>query len=135
MVTKALGLWLFIVALLWAFGFVWLHLTMTGFTEPVLPLPLHFALGFAGPFVLFIASTLLMARWHARVGSILALLACTLLTWRLAPDCILGIVEPRRRLEAPKPYVALLVLLLFVMLADIAALITLRHVRKPSNLM
>lgn len=130
MVTKALGLWLFIVAFVWAFGFVWLHLTMTGFTDPVLPLPLHLALGFAGPLALIVGSTLLMALWHPRLGAIIALLACAWLTWQLAPDCIMGVIEPRRPLEAPKPYVALFTILLFVLFADIGAITAFRQVRK-----
>ncbi len=130
MVTKALGLWLFIVALVWAFGFVWLHLTMTGFTEPVLPLPLHLALGFVGPFVLVIGSALLMAAWHPRLGSILSLLACAWLTWQLAPDCISGIVEPRQPLEAPKLYWPLFTVLGFLILADLGAVLAFRYARK-----
>jgi hypothetical protein len=130
MVTKALGLLLFIVALIWAFGFVWLHLTMTGFTDPVLPLPLHLALGFAGPFALVVGSTLLMALWHPRLGAIIALLACTWLTWQLAPDCLMGVIEPRRPLQAPKPYVALFTVLAFVAIADIGAVAAFRRVRK-----
>src|SRR2546430_7931785 len=125
MVTKALGLWLFVVALVWAFGFVWLHLTMTGFTEPVLPLPLHLALGFVGPFVLVIGSALLMAAWHPRLGSILSLLACAWLTWQLAPDCISGIVEPRQPLEAPRLYWPLFTVLGFLILADLGAVLAL----------
>jgi hypothetical protein len=119
--TKLLGLWLFVVGLLWTFGFVWFHLSMMTMTEPVLPLPLALAIGFAGPFVLIVGATLLMALWHTRIGSILVLLACAWLTWAMGPDCISGIIEPRQPLEAHKPYVFLVALLVFVLLADIAA--------------
>jgi hypothetical protein len=119
MATKALGLWLFIVAIVWTFGFVWMHLTMTGFTDTVLPLPLHLALGFAGPFVLIVASALLMTAWHPQLGSILALVACAWLTYQLGPDCVLSIVEPRQPLQAPKLYWPLFSILTFLVLADL----------------
>jgi hypothetical protein len=131
MVTKALGLWLFIVALLWALAFVWIHLTMTSMTAVITPLPLYFGLGFGGPLLLVIASTLLMAAWHTRFASILALLGCAWLTWEFAPSAISFFTEARKSADAPKAYYIISALLsLYVILADIAAVIAFRHVRK-----
>jgi NADH:ubiquinone oxidoreductase subunit 5 (subunit L)/multisubunit Na+/H+ antiporter MnhA subunit len=80
--------------------------------------------------VLIIGSTFLMATWHTRVGSILVLIACGWLTWQIGPDCISGIIQPRQPLEAPKPYIFLAALLLFVLLADVAAIFAFRGIRK-----
>ena len=54
MVTKALGLWLFVVGVLWTVGNVWLHLAMTTVTEPVGPLPVYFVRLFIGPAIGFL---------------------------------------------------------------------------------
>ena len=104
MTTKLLGLWLFAVGVLWTFGFVWFHLSMMTMTEPVLPLPLALAIGFAGPFILIVGATLLIALWHTRIGSIRVLLTCAWLTWAIAPDCISGNIRPRQPLEAPNVF-------------------------------
>jgi hypothetical protein len=131
MVTKALGLWLFIVAIVWALAFVWIHLTMTNMTDVITPLPLYFGLGFGGPLLLTIGSTLLMALWHPRFASVLVLVACVWLTWEFAPAGFGMLTEARRSPDAPKAYYLISgLLLLYVILADIAAVLAFRHVRK-----
>jgi len=131
MVTKALGLWLFIVALLWAFAFVWIHLTMTSMTDIITPLPLYFGLGFGGPLLLVLGSTLLMAAWHTRLASILLLLGCAWLTWEFVPSSVEFFIEARKSADAPKAYYLISVLLLlYVLFTDIAAVLAFRHVRK-----
>jgi hypothetical protein len=87
-------------------------------------------LGFSGPAILIIGSTLVIAVWHGRLGSVLVLAACGLLTWMIAPDCISDFVRAKPPLEAPRPYVILGVLLLFVLLNDAAAILLLRRVWK-----
>jgi hypothetical protein len=99
----------------------WFHLVMSTITDPVLPLPLHFFLGFSGPGILITGSTLVMAMWHSQLGSILVLAACALLTWMIAPDCISDFIRPMRPLEAPRSYLVLAILLSFVILAAAAA--------------
>jgi hypothetical protein len=104
---------------------------MTSMTAPVLPLPLYFTLGFAGPLLLVVGSTMLMAVWHTRFASILVLLACAWLTWGVAPASITGFIEAQQTLDAPKWYYFVLsALLLFVVLANTAAVLVFRRVRK-----
>jgi len=134
MITKALGLCLFIVAILWAFAFVWIHLTMTSMTDVITPLPFYFGLGFGGPLVLVIGSTLLMAVWHPRFASVLALVACAWLTSEFAPAGYGFLMEARRSPDAPKAYyVIAAVLLLYVVLSDVAAVLAFVMSAKPSN--
>src|SRR2546427_4527108 len=85
-ITKALGLWLFVVGVFWTFGFVWFHLSMMTITEPVLPLPLHLAIAFSGPAVLIVGSTMIMALWHTRIAVVLVLIGCVWFTWEIAPQ-------------------------------------------------
>src|SRR2546422_450335 len=98
-ITKALGLWLFVVGVFWTFGFVWFHLSMMTITEPVLPLPLHLAIAFSGPAVLIVGSTMIMALWHTRIAVVLVLVRCSrlhrLLLLRYARWRCSAVADPR----------------------------------------
>jgi hypothetical protein len=108
--TKALALWLFAIGTAWALAMAWVHLVMTGFTESILPLPLTFLSLFSGPAVLIIGSTLVMAMWHSRLGSILILAACAWLTVLLGPDCLKGFhqehCKPRHHMGCSSQYLS-----------------------------
>jgi hypothetical protein len=132
-VTRTLAAGLFVVGIIWALVMAWIHLVMTGFTEPTLPLPIHFFGLFFGPAVLTIGSTSVMAMWHARLGSILVLAACAWLTWIVAPDCISAFIQPRLPLEAPKPFLILAILLAVVVATDVAAILMFRRATRASN--
>ena len=132
MVTKTLGLWLFVVGVFWTFGFVWFHLSMMTITEPVMPLPLHLAVAFAGPAMLIIGSTMVMALWHTRIAIILILVGCAWFTWEIAPQ-LPDIWREPAHLEPPVTsleYAVLISLGVIMLLADTAALVLLRCVYK-----
>jgi hypothetical protein len=130
MVTKALALWLFTVGVIWALVAAWINLVMSGISTPIVSYWLLLIIYFAAPFILIIGSTLVMARWHSRVGIFMILAACAWLTWEVGPDCVSGLVRPRQPLEAPKPYMILFAILVFLLLADLAAVVLFRRVRK-----
>ncbi len=90
---KLIGLVLFVLGLLWALGMAWVHIVMTGITEPVLPLPLHLFLGFIGPALLIVGSLLVIAVWHIRIGIAFCTIACVLLTWWIGPDSVLSVID------------------------------------------
>jgi hypothetical protein len=104
---------------------------MSSISEPVLPLALHFFVGFIGPAALIIGSTLVMAAWRSRFGSILALVACAWLTVVVGSDCYIGF--HREPLQARPPYGLLISILIMIICADAAALILFCRVAKPSN--
>src|SRR5947199_4957836 len=93
MVTKALGLSLLIVALLWGF---WMFLSMTTPVLTPLPLPLYYALGFCGPLLLVIGSTLVIEMRHSKLASVVCLLACAWFTWEFSPLGIALLKEARQ---------------------------------------
>jgi hypothetical protein len=136
---KLIGLALFVMGLLWACGMAWVHIVMTGITEPVLPLPLHLFLGFIGPALLIVGSLLVIAAWHIRVGIALCTGACVLLTWWIAPDSILSVIDlfrPLPPLQAPMTalnYFVAFGLVAFIITADVLAGILLWRIIKPSN--
>jgi hypothetical protein len=136
---KLLGLALFVVGLLWASGMAWVHVVMTGITEPVLPLPLHLFLGFIGPALLIVGSLLVIAAWHIRTGIALCVGACVLLTWWIGPDSIGSVIDlfrPLPPLQAPMTalnYFVAFGLVAFIITADVLAGILLWSIIKPSN--
>jgi hypothetical protein len=131
-ITKALALWLFIVGVIWAFGAAWINLVMGGISTPIVSYWLLLIIYFTAPFLLIVGATLVMARWHSRLGTFLILAACAWLTWLVAPDYI-DLLHPKPPLQAPRPYFFLGIIALFVVAADAAAVILFRRVSKPSN--
>ena len=123
-ITKALALWLFIVGVVWAFDVAWM--VMTGFTVRSVSLPMFLIVYFAGPFIMIIGSTLVMAQWHSRLGTFLIIAACAWLTWSIAPDYIDPPLNPR-------PYFILGIIAALVLAADAAALVLFRRIAKASN--
>jgi len=136
---KFIGLVLFVLGLLWALGMAWVHIVMTGITEPVLPLPLHLFLGFIGPALLIVGSLLVIAVWHIRIGTAFCTIACVLLTWWIGPDSVLSVIDlfrPLPPLQAPMTalnYVVAFGLVTFIIAADILTGILLWRTIKPSN--
>jgi hypothetical protein len=120
--TKALGVWLFIVALLWGFS------TLLVMNDMVTPLPpsLYYALGFGGPLLLIIGATLVVETRYSKFASIVCLLACAWLTLGVSPGGVAVLMEARQTPD----YVVSLLILLFVVLADTAAVVVFRRVRK-----
>src|SRR5262245_43501788 len=122
-VTKALGLWLLIVALLWG---LWMVLAMmTPMLSPP-PLPIYYAISFVGSLLLFIGLTLGMEMRHSKFASIVCLLACAWLTWEFSPVGVALLTEARQMPD----YLVSVLILLVVILADTAAIFVFRHVRK-----
>src|SRR2546421_8633552 len=91
---KLLALLLFVLGTLWTLAFAWFHLVMSGITEPVLPLPIHLFVGFVGPALLIVGSTLAIADWHGRFGAVCCIIACALLTYFLGSDIIETYLQP-----------------------------------------
>ncbi len=105
----------------------------------MLPLPIHLFVGFVGPTLLVIGSTLGIAGWHARFGAICCIVACALLTYFVGGD-ILGTYlqpafHPNNAIQSPYTLgtsVAVAAVATFFMVADVAAIALLRTT-KPSN--
>jgi hypothetical protein len=130
-ITKALALWLFIVGLVWAAVTAWTDLVMTGMTDRIVSFPVFLVLYFSAPFILIIGSSLVMATWHSRLGSILVLVGCAWLTWSFAPTCVEAFRFPSE-MGSPATYIIGTVLCLILVAADATAIILFRRT-KPSN--
>ena len=91
---KLLALVLCVLGTLWALAFAWFHVVMSGITDPVLPLPIHFFVGFIGPALLIIGATLVMGGWRVRFGAICCIIACALLTYFLGSDILGTYLQP-----------------------------------------
>jgi hypothetical protein len=108
---------------------------MSGITEPVLPFPIHLVVGFVGPALLFVGSTLAIAGWHSRFGAICGIAACALLTYFLASDILQTylqpVLHPNNAIQSPYTVgtsVAVAIEGAFFVVADTAAIALLRAV-------
>jgi len=137
---KLPALLLFILGTLWALAFAWFHVVMSGITDTVLPLPIHFFVAFIGPALLIVGSTLAMTGWHARLGAIFCIVACALLTYFLAGD-ILGtymqpVLHPNNAIQSPYTFgasIAVAVEAIFLLVADVTALLLLRSTKRSNQ--
>jgi hypothetical protein len=137
---KLLALLLFILGTLWALAFAWFHVVMSGITDTVLPLPIHFFVGFIGPVLLIVGSTLAMAGWHGRLGAIFCIIACALLTYFLGGE-ILGtylqpVLHPNNAIQSPYTFgtsIAVAAEATFFVLADVTAVVLLRSTKRSNQ--
>ena len=137
---KLLALLLFVLGTLWALFFAWFHLAMSGITDTVLPLPIHLFVGFIGPALLVVGSILAIADWHGRFGAICCIIGCALLTWFLGGDILQTylqpVLHPNNAIQSPYTFgtfVTVAIESAFFIVADVAAIVLLRTVVKPSN--
>ncbi len=124
-ITKALASWLFIIGLLWAAVTAWMDLVMTGMTDRIVSFPVFLVLYFSAPFILIIGSTLVMATWHSRLGSILLLVGCAWLTSSFAPTCLEAFRSPEE-IGTPTTYIIGTLLGLILVATDAASIILFR---------
>ena len=123
--------------MVWALAMAWMYLAMSSMSEPVLPLPIYFALSFGPPGLLIISSIVVFVR-HSRVAAIGCIAASTLLTCWLVPNWIsmfLYLFRTPEPLQSPITAVNYLIVFgiaAFVISVDVAAVILLRSVTKPS---
>jgi hypothetical protein len=137
---KLLALLLFVLGTLWALAFAWFHVVMSGITDPVLPLPIHFLVGFIGPALLVVGSTLPMADWHPRFGAVCCILACALLTYFLGGE-ILGtylqpVLHPNNAIQSPYTLgtsIAVAGEAAFFVVADVTAVVLLRATKRSNQ--
>lgn len=114
--TRLLAVSLCLVAIAWALCAASIHLALASMTEPILPLPLHLTVYFAGPAMLLAGCVLILFGRVKRLGTIFVLLACAWLTW------LVGIVSFE---EAWPLKIGLMIVIL---LADAAAVVLCRRV-------
>lgn len=140
MKRKLLGLLLFILGTLWALAFAWFHVVMSGITEPVLPLAIHLFVGFIGPALLIVGSTLAIVDWHSLFGAVSCIVACALLTWFLGGDiiqtCFQPVLHPNNAIQSPYTLgtsIAVAAEGMFFLVADVVAILLLRSILKRSN--
>jgi hypothetical protein len=137
---KLLALLLFVLGTLWALAFAWFHVVMSGITDPVLPLPIHFFVGFIGPALLIVGSILAIADWHARFGAIFCIVACALLTYFLGSD-ILGtylqpVLHPNNAIQSPYTFgtsIAVAAEATFFAVADVTAIVLLCSTKRSDQ--
>jgi hypothetical protein len=137
---KLLALLLFILGTLWALAFAWFHVVMSGITDTVLPLPIHFFVAFIGPALLIVGSALATAGWHARFGAIFCIIGCALLTYFLGGDILATylqpVLHPNNAIQSPYTFgtsVAVAVEATFLVVADVAALLLLRSTKRSNQ--
>ena len=140
MKRKLLALLLFVLGTLWALAFAWFHIVMSGITDPVLPLPIHFFVALIGPALLIVGSTLTMADWHPYFGAICCILACALLTYFLGGDILATylqpVLHPNNAIQSPYTWgtsVAVAAEATFFVLADVTAVVLLRAIKRSNQ--
>jgi hypothetical protein len=113
---------------------------MSGITDPVLPLPIHFFVAFIGPALLIVGSTLAMADWHPYFGAICCILACALLTYFLGSDILATylqpVLHPNNAIQSPYTLgtsIAVAAEATFFVAADIAAVALLRATKRSNQ--
>ena len=137
MKCNLLALVLFVLGTLWALAFAWFHLVMSAITESLLPLPIHLFVGFIGPGLLIVGSTLAIADWHSRFGAICCVVACALLTWFLGGEILQTylqpVLHPNNAIQSPYTFGTSVVVAVegaSFLVADIASIVLLRIVFK-----
>jgi hypothetical protein len=119
---KLLSIYFIALGIAWALVAIWIHLVMTGITEPISTVSvfLYFSAMLIGPVLLIAGAIAVLTGRHARIGAILTLVGCAILTAYVAYGATgLFHSEP---LEPKKPYEVHLVLISVTLLSDIAAL-------------
>ncbi len=108
---KALAISLILIGVIWATLMVWMYL-VSGIIAFV-----AFSLA---PIMLIVGSLLVLTGWHAKLGTIITLIGCGIVTVYIGYG-ISGLfhVEP---LQAPPPYLFYIFLAIVTLLADFAAI-------------
>ena len=90
---------LIVLGTVWLVAATWIHLTMTAFTEPILPIPAYLALTFGPPFFLIVSAIIVFVR-ASRIAAVCCLTACGFLIYLLVPEWLSMVVGFFRR---PQP--------------------------------
>lgn len=130
---KVLPVVLIVVGIVWGLANLWFHLVMSGIAEPVCRACAIGAILF-GPFLLILGALFVLIGWHAKVGAIMTLVACGILTLFVAYGTS-GFfhIEPLQ----PKPdmtnYAVFAAMIIITLLADAGAVRLFQLVSSATN--
>lgn len=116
---KSLSIYLLAVGVLWALTVVWIWLALSGIAAPEFAAGVLFGL-VTGPVFLIVGPIFTLSAWYPRVGTVLTLVGCAILTIYVAYDTAsLFHVEPLQ----PRPhYFRHLFIWVVTLLSDLAAI-------------
>ena len=120
--TRAISILLLLVALFWCLLASLIFLMLGGASDPAFigKYLLNFSWMFAGPLLLIAGCILVLMRTHQKVGAILALAGCLILTILVGYQSIQSLhIEP---LQAKPPYALYVLALPLTLLSDAGAL-------------
>jgi thiamine transporter ThiT len=119
---KVLSAFLIVVAIAWALAGMWFNLVMSGIAEPVCRACAVAGLLF-GPLLLIVGAAFALVGWHAKLGAIMALVACGILTLFVAYGTGGPLhVEPLQAKRDISDYMIFAVMMAVALLADAGAL-------------
>ena len=118
---KPISIFFMIIGLLWDFLLVSAVFMMTGIAEPisVLYTGAYFLGQFIGPLVLIVGATLTLSGSCVKLGAILVMIGCLILSFIVTCTCIESLnVQP---LQAIPPYWIYVLISILTIVADVAA--------------
>lgn len=131
---KAIAICLILVGIIWALWVALIYLVMSGMAEPisVAYTSIYYAALLIGPILLIAGPILVLNRSNAKLGVVLTLISCAILTISVGHETILGLhVEP---LQAKPPYLLFGVMIMVTLLSDIGAIWLCRLVASNATL-
>jgi hypothetical protein len=126
---KITSIFIFIIGILWDLFLVLAIFIMMGIAAPISTLytGAYFLGQFIGPLALIVGSTLTLSGSNTRLGAILVVFGCLILTAIIAYTCVESfMVEP---LQAKPPYGIYAIILVITIMVDIGGFILYRMAR------
>jgi hypothetical protein len=119
---RSLSICLMLEGVLWALVVGWTYLSLSGISEPVsaTKTTLYFAALLIVPLVLIVGPVLVLKGAYVKLGAILAVVGCAVLTIFVVYQSIQALhVEP---LEVKPPYALYVIAVIVTLLSDVGAL-------------
>jgi hypothetical protein len=132
---KSLCICLLFVGVIWALFVGWMYLALSGIADPisVTRVVLYFGLLLLGPLILIVGPILVLTGRQPKVGAILAMVGCVILTITVAyqvPSVLHDLHDP---LVKKSPWWLYAVPIILTLLADAGAVQVYRLAGRPSR--
>jgi hypothetical protein len=119
--ARLVAAWLLIVGIVWLLLAAWMMSVMSGISTPSVAVWLLLIMYYLAPIALIVGTVLVITRRYARLGLVLAFLACAWLTWIIGSD--LWPQKPENDAIAQVHYDWLSALLALIVVASDAAVV------------
>jgi hypothetical protein len=123
MTRSSISIFLLVVALVWAAAVSWFFVMVGGASNPayIAKALLWFSWLFVGPLLLVVGTIVMLTSTHQKVGSILSVVACFILTVMVGYQTLSMLHDAANPLIAKPPYAAYVMVMILTFLADAAA--------------